>query len=232
MASYKLLRFGLQFFLGFLMNKSTSSQLSIEYIAIDQLQHDPHNARKHPRSQIDDLQAIIREVGFIDPAIIDHANVIQCGNGAVQAARELGLTQIPCVRITNLSESQLRAFRIAHNRLAEQSEWDHIILRQEINLLPLDLIPLTGFNPSDYIGQMSISNPFNDDSQSNDQTQEDPAPYTVKQDNGIKVPIMLELTKAQVIRARAIAKALNMQSDMSALFLYFLNQYNDEGEAS
>lgn len=171
---------------------------------------------------------VIIEVGFIDPVMLDENNIIQCGNGAVEAARALGIEEVPYVRISHLGPDQLRAFRIAHNRLAEKSEWDQVILREELRLLPLDLQPITGFDPAALLAEMPMPElglPGYHDDDSEDESDYEPE-KTVQE--GIRVPILIELTKPQAKRARQIRKEAGFDGDWAGFFLNLLDNLSSQ----
>ncbi len=111
------------------------------------------NARTHSPAQIAKLAASIAQFGFVVPILIDADSNIVAGHGRVLAAKTLGLTEAPAIRIDHLSEAQLRAYRLADNRLAELAGWDEAMLRLEFQFLAetaLDFsIELTGFSTSD-----------------------------------------------------------------------------------
>lgn len=123
------------------------------YVNVDELVPYANNARKHTKEQIKLIRASLREFGFINPVIIDKDNTIIAGHGRVLAAEQEGITEIPCVRVENLSDSQKKAYILADNRLAEMSEWDEELLKIEIqDLSDLDFnVDLTGFDINDYI---------------------------------------------------------------------------------
>lgn len=75
----------------------------------------------------------IREFGFKVPVVIDKNNVIVAGHTRVKAAKELGIDYIPCVVADDLTEEQIKAFRLADNKTAEFSEWDFDLLHFEID---------------------------------------------------------------------------------------------------
>lgn len=100
------------------------------------------NARKHGDKQVDLIARSIREFGFLNPILVDGANSIVAGHGRLEAARRLGLETVPTVRVDHLSEAQVRAYRLADNRIAELSDWDEDLLRLEI--LDLSELELTG----------------------------------------------------------------------------------------
>jgi DNA modification methylase len=95
----------------------------------------PQNARRHSGSQIKQIVASFDEFGIINPVIVDEANIILAGHGRLEAAKAAGVTHLPVVRVTGLSEGQKRAYRVADNRIAEQAEWDFSILADELKAL-------------------------------------------------------------------------------------------------
>jgi ParB-like chromosome segregation protein Spo0J len=106
------------------------------------------NARKHSAAQINKIVASIREFGFLAPVIIDANNGIVAGHGRILAAQKLKLTNVPCVRAAYLSEAQKRAYVLADNRLALESEWDEEMLALEFTDLKSEDFDslLTGFD--------------------------------------------------------------------------------------
>ena len=136
------------------MNKvfpvSSSSRLAISYRAIGDLIPDPRNARTHPKRQIDQIKASIEAFGFTNPILADPEGHIIAGHGRLQAARALGLTEVPTIVLPGLSETQKRALRIADNKIALNAGWDLEILQLELGELAsidIDIDPtLTGFS--------------------------------------------------------------------------------------
>lgn len=121
----------------------------IEYIATDALQPFKQNARLHPRKQIKQLTESIRAFGFTAPILIgDELNII-AGHGRVLAAKELGLAEVPAIRLSHLTPEQQRLYVLADNKLALNSIWDVDLLAGEFKALTelgLDL-DLAGFSP-------------------------------------------------------------------------------------
>lgn len=122
--------------------------MKIETIKIDKIIPYARNARTHSPDQVAQIAASIREFGFTNPVLIDKDGGIIAGHGRVLAARQLDLTEIPCVRLGHLTDTQRRAYIIADNRLAETSGWDLKMLAMEIEDLRLEDfdIDLTGFS--------------------------------------------------------------------------------------
>jgi site-specific DNA-methyltransferase (adenine-specific) len=90
------------------------------------------NSRTHSEAQIDQIAASIKEFGFTNPILIDAENQIIAGHGRVTAARKLKLSEVPCIRLGYLTESQKRAYVIADNKLALNAGWDDELLALEI----------------------------------------------------------------------------------------------------
>lgn len=108
------------------------------------------NQKKHPEEQIKKIMASIKEFGFKQPVIVDEENVIVVGHGRVLASERLGIEKIPCVVTDDLTEAQIKAYRIADNKLNE-SEWDMEMLAVDIQeIIDLGLeAELTGFESED-----------------------------------------------------------------------------------
>ena len=108
------------------------------------------NARTHSKKQIAQIAASIRKFGFNNPVLVDSQCRIIAGHGRVEAARLLGIDEVPTIRLDHLSDAERRAYLIADNRLAELAGWDREILRLELQgLADLDLgfdLEITGFD--------------------------------------------------------------------------------------
>ena len=125
-------------------------QRSIAYQPIAQLEPNPNNARIHKKHHIRQISESIRVFGFTNPVLIDAKNQIIAGHGRVEAARLLGMTEVPTIRLETLTEEQIRAHVQADNKLAENAGWDRSILAIELqHLLSLDCsdldVTITGF---------------------------------------------------------------------------------------
>jgi len=125
--------------------------LSVEYLPPASLKPYPNNARAHSKRQLTKLTASISQFGFVVPVLIDGENGLIAGHGRLQAATNLSLQVIPCIRIEHLSEAQKRAFILADNRLTELASWDSKLLASELQFLT-DLefdVELTGFETAE-----------------------------------------------------------------------------------
>jgi len=105
------------------------------------------NPRKHSEKQVNQVAESIRQFGFINPIVVDANNVIVAGHGRFLAAQRLELEEAPIIRIDDLTEGQLRAYRIADNKLTDNSKWDESALKMELEYLgQLDVtLEVTGF---------------------------------------------------------------------------------------
>lgn len=104
------------------------------------------NSRTHSPEQIAQLAASIREWGFTNPILIDEAGTIIAGHGRVMAAQKLGIEELPCMTATGWTDAQRRAYVIADNKLAMNSDWDMEILKVEMQDLGDFDLTLTGFD--------------------------------------------------------------------------------------
>ena len=109
------------------------SELRIEYLNVDNLTPYEKNARKHSEKDVDAIVASIREFGFNDPiGIWGERNLIVEGHGRLLAAQKLGIMEVPCIRLDELSDEQRRAYALVHNKTAELSSWDIQLLDNEL----------------------------------------------------------------------------------------------------
>ena len=129
--------------------------LKIEYIETEKLIPYINNPRINENA-VDVVAGSIKEFGFKNPIIVDNDNVIVAGHTRLKAARKLGLEEVPIIKVEDLTEAQIKAFRIADNKTSEFAEWDMELL--EIELEGLDN-EFTGFD-IDELGEL-----FNDDTE-------------------------------------------------------------------
>lgn len=125
-----------------------TDQLEVAYRKVEDLIPYARNARTHSDEQVARIAASIKEFGWTNPIIIDGENGIVAGHGRTLAARKLGLTEVPCIELKNLTETQKRAYILADNRLALDAGWDNEMLALELGDLKdagVDL-ELTGFS--------------------------------------------------------------------------------------
>jgi ParB-like nuclease domain len=127
-----------------------SADQKIEVVAVDRLVPHKANARTHRRKQVRKIADSMARFGFCNPILIDDHDQIIAGHGRVEAAKVLGLTAVPALRLSHLSGAEKRAYVLADNRLAELAGWDKEILAIELQgLRELNFeVELTGFDTS------------------------------------------------------------------------------------
>ena len=131
--------------------QNTSNALALITVNLDDLKRPDRAVRKHPKRQIEKLSQSLSTFGWVSPVLIDRTNQIIAGVARIEAAHHLGLTTAPAVRIEHLTDAEIRAYRIADNKLAEAAEWDETLLSielREIELLGFDL-EFTGFETAE-----------------------------------------------------------------------------------
>jgi hypothetical protein len=120
----------------------TSRDLGPRLTDISELKPLGRATRRHPPAQLGKIAASLQRFGCVVPVLVDPKKRVVAGWAVVLAARQLGLRQIPAVTLTDLSESELKAIRIALNRIAEDATWDKENLTLEISEI-IDLHDLT-----------------------------------------------------------------------------------------
>jgi len=126
--------------------------LKITYKDPAQLRPRTKNPRTHTTKQIKQIAASIKEFGFISPILIDDADGIIAGHGRAEAAKLIGMSDVPTVRVDHLTPTQIRAYVIADNRLAENAGWDQELLTLELQELSVELnfdVTVTGFETAE-----------------------------------------------------------------------------------
>lgn len=126
------------------MGKTTTE---MQLVPLSKLVPYVNNARTHSPEQLAKLRSSLREFGFINPVIIDRDFNVIAGHGRIAAAKEEGITEVPCVFVDYLTEAQKKAYILADNRMALDAGWDEELLRIEIESLQgADFdVSLTGF---------------------------------------------------------------------------------------
>lgn len=108
--------------------------MQIEYLGIDELKPYENNPRRNEEA-VDRVASSISAYGFKNPIIIDKDNVIVCGDTRYKAAKKLELKQVPVIRADDLTPEQIRAYRLADNKVSEFSTWDFELLNIELEEL-------------------------------------------------------------------------------------------------
>jgi DNA modification methylase len=122
-----------------------SPSLAIEYLPLGALTRYERNARTHSAAQVSQIVASIKQFGWTNPLLIDEGGLVIAGHGRLSAARELGMAEVPVIRLAGLTEEQKRALTLADNKLALNAGWDELLLKAELQSLG-DLQGVVGFS--------------------------------------------------------------------------------------
>jgi site-specific DNA-methyltransferase (adenine-specific) len=112
--------------------------LSIKYLSIDELKPYENNPRFNEHA-VESVANSIKEFGFKIPIVITKENEIVAGHTRYKASLKLGLETVPCIVADDLNEQQIKAFRLADNKVSELAEWDFEKLEIELSELELDM---------------------------------------------------------------------------------------------
>jgi ParB-like chromosome segregation protein Spo0J len=134
------------------VSQESMAALKITYKDPAQLRPRARNRRTHTKKQNAQIEASIKEFGFINPILTDGADGIIAGHARVEAAKRIGMSDVPTVRVDHLTPAQIRAYVIADNRLAENAGWDRALLALELQELSVELnfdVTVTGFETAE-----------------------------------------------------------------------------------
>ena len=127
--------------------------LIIQNIKLTDIRAYKNNPKLHNRAQVAKIRESIREFGFINPVLLDENLEIIAGHGRVAAAQCAGMTEVPAIILSHLTEAQKRAYRIADNKLTELGKWSIELLNlefSELSNLDLDFnLEITGFETAE-----------------------------------------------------------------------------------
>lgn len=108
----------------FLSKKECIKMLKVKNVPLEEIKEYENNPRRIPEEAVNAVAASIREFGFRVPVVVDSDKVIIAGHTRVLAARQLGMSEVPCVIVDDLTPEQIKAFRLADNKTGELSGWD------------------------------------------------------------------------------------------------------------
>lgn len=118
-------------------NPTLNPKLQLVYRCISDLRPDPRNPRTHSPKQVRQIARSIKTFGFNVPILVDGEGQVIAGHGRLLACKELGWEEVPTIALEHLTEAQVKAYRIADNRLTEISEWDDRLLAEQLKELSL-----------------------------------------------------------------------------------------------
>ena len=120
--------------------------IEVKEIDINELKPYKKNPRKNDES-VDFVMNSIKEFGFKVPIVVDKNNVIVAGHTRYKASKKLGLKKVPCIVADDLSEEQINAYRLADNKVGENSSWDKVFLDIELdNIVNINMEDFGFFN--------------------------------------------------------------------------------------
>ena len=122
--------------------------MAIEPMSVGNLRPYARNARTHSKKQIKQIARSIERFGFTNRVLISDENEIMAGHGRVEAAKLLGIENVPTLRLSHLTEAQRRAYVIADNKLAQNAGWDRDVLAIELQALIESSISSSPASPS------------------------------------------------------------------------------------
>lgn len=128
-----------------------NNNLEVVYKKIDELIPYENNPRKNDNA-VEYVKNSIKDFGFKVPVVINKDNIVVAGHTRLKAAKELNLDKIPCIIADDLTDEQIKAFRLADNKVSEFAEWDFDLLNSELDeLKELDLdMSDFGFEDNNY----------------------------------------------------------------------------------
>lgn len=120
-------------------------KMDIQWRDIETVKPYERNAKKHPDDQVGHIANSLKRFGWKQPLVVDKDGVVVVGHGRLLAAKKLGLKTVPCVCADDLTEDEIKAFRLADNKTNE-SAWDDELLDLELDeLAELDDIDMSDF---------------------------------------------------------------------------------------
>lgn len=113
-------------------------ELVIKYLPIEKIIPYENNPR-HIEAAVPYVAESIKEFGFKNPVILSKDNVIIAGHTRIKAAEELGIKEVPCIYAEDLTDEQIKAYRLVDNKVAEIAIWDFERLEQELETIEMDM---------------------------------------------------------------------------------------------
>ena len=122
----------------FLGGREMGEKLKIEYVSVDSIMPYARNAKLHPQQQVEQIKRSIKDYGMNDPIGVWHNEIVE-GHGRLMACKELGITEVPIIRLEHMSDEQRKQYMLVHNQTTMNSDFDLDILSEELDdLLDFD----------------------------------------------------------------------------------------------
>jgi ParB family chromosome partitioning protein len=122
------------------MKKPTKKDIQFKYVPLHTIHPYENNSKVHTVTQLEGISESIKRFGFKQPIVIDKQNVIVAGHGRYEAAAALGYEELPCIIADDLTDDEIKAYRILDNKLAEGAT-DIMKLELELSLFQFDFTP-------------------------------------------------------------------------------------------
>lgn len=156
-------------------------KLKVDYIPIEQLKPYEKNAKIHTPEQIEQIKKSIQQFGMNDPiGIWGEDNLVVEGHGRLQACKELGMKEVPVIRLDDLTDEQRRAYTLVHNQTTMNTGFNMVILDEELDNIDIDMSEL-GFPDSE---EVDLDDFFTEPEEQNEEEKETETiicPYCHKQ---------------------------------------------------
>lgn len=120
-------------------------KLQVEYVPIGTIKPYKRNAKLHPQEQIEQIKNSMKEFGNIDPIGVWHDEIVE-GHGRYEALKQMGVKEIPIIRLDDLTDEQRKAYALAHNKLTMNSDFDLALLDTELAEIETIDMTLLGFD--------------------------------------------------------------------------------------
>lgn len=120
-------------------------KLQVEYVPISTIKPYKRNAKLHPQEQIEQIKNSMKEFGNIDPIGVWHDEIVE-GHGRYEALKQMGVKEIPIIRLDDLTDEQRKAYALAHNKLTMNSDFDLALLDTELAEIETIDMTLLGFD--------------------------------------------------------------------------------------
>jgi len=124
---------------------SEKIKMEIAMLSLSEIKPYDRNAKKHNKKQVDVLMKSIVDYGFRQPILIDRDNIIIAGHGRFEAAKQLEMTEVPCLYVGDLTDEQIQQYRLVDNKASELSTWDYDMLKIEMPKIDIEMSDF-GFN--------------------------------------------------------------------------------------
>lgn len=198
--------------------------MEIEQIAVGEIKPYDKNQRIHSPEQIIKIKKSIEEFGMIQPLVVDMGKNIIIGHARFEAAKKAGLTRVPCVIASTLTEKQVKMLRVADNKLNELSYFDTALLKEELNELlnePDFDLDILGFSTDEFNEILSSASAMDyllddedDEPEENDEPEEDVKPARKTDDGYASFEVVMKAENKSILY-EAIEVAMAVKGLMS-----------------